>query len=277
MAVMIVHASIDERGKIAGGAAGDQTGREVCTRNWYSKPWDTHLRYKDPEIARKAAEIGQKLANSNLVGYDQGGRNSLYAALKKNGFNVDAYIKSGVKTEADCSSFVYACYACLIPEMRSDTNAPVTSTIPTIFKKYGFTVSTAKKYLENDKELMVGDILDKKSSHVVMAITAGANAPKPAPAYTTVHNGVDYSHVFDPVYYNNKYGDLNNAFKGDKAKLFQHFITYGMKEGRQAKADFNVSVYRERYIDLRNAFKADLPSYYKHFCIYGIKEGRKAT
>ena len=40
MAVKIGHASIDENGKAAGGKAGDQTGREVCVRDWdwYNKP-----------------------------------------------------------------------------------------------------------------------------------------------------------------------------------------------------------------------------------------------
>ena len=37
MAVKIGHASIDERGKISGGKAGDQTGKEVCIRDWYNK------------------------------------------------------------------------------------------------------------------------------------------------------------------------------------------------------------------------------------------------
>ena len=114
MSVTICHASIDERGKANSGAAGDQTGREVCTRAWYSKPWDTMLRYKDASIAKKAAEIAKKLAKSNLVGYDQYQRNTLYQALKKNNWDVDKYIKSGVKTETDCSAFMYACYGIYI-------------------------------------------------------------------------------------------------------------------------------------------------------------------
>ena len=31
--IKIGHASIDENGKITGGKAGDQTGKEVCIRN----------------------------------------------------------------------------------------------------------------------------------------------------------------------------------------------------------------------------------------------------
>ena len=35
MAVKIGSARIDERGKISGGAAGNQTGKELSTQNWY--------------------------------------------------------------------------------------------------------------------------------------------------------------------------------------------------------------------------------------------------
>ena len=59
----IVHASISENGTDGwdGRAkAGDQTGREVFVRDWYSKPWDIMLRYKDKEISKKASEIAVK-------------------------------------------------------------------------------------------------------------------------------------------------------------------------------------------------------------------------
>ena len=41
----IVHASINENGGITGGKTGDQTGKEICIRPYYDKPWDYHLRY----------------------------------------------------------------------------------------------------------------------------------------------------------------------------------------------------------------------------------------
>ena len=46
--VYIGSARIDERGKASGGQAGDQTGKEVSTQNWYlhSKGWVV-LRPKD--------------------------------------------------------------------------------------------------------------------------------------------------------------------------------------------------------------------------------------
>lgn len=43
----IVHASIDENGTIVGRKQGDQTGREICLRSFYtpSYGWDYHFRY----------------------------------------------------------------------------------------------------------------------------------------------------------------------------------------------------------------------------------------
>jgi hypothetical protein len=131
------------------------------------------LRYKDATIAAKASEIGVKLANSNLVGYDQGQRNTLYAELKKNNFDVDKYIKSGVKTETDCSAFQYAIYCCLIPAMRQDGNAPTTSTMKSFFTKYGFTAYTDSKYLTSDSYLLKGDVLVAEGKHTVQNITTG--------------------------------------------------------------------------------------------------------
>lgn len=46
----LVEASNDEKGGIGIGAMpGDQTGKEICIRNYYDYPWDYILRYKDTE------------------------------------------------------------------------------------------------------------------------------------------------------------------------------------------------------------------------------------
>ena len=88
------------------------------------------------------------------------------------------------------------------------------------------------------------------------------------------YKGLDYSPVFDPVFYDNKYRDLHAAFGGNAVSLFQHFTTYGMKERRQAKVDFDVVAYASRYNDLRQAFGENWPAYYEHYCRFGIAEGR---
>lgn len=41
----LVHASINEKGTIKGGQAGDQTGGEITVRGYYDYPWDCVLRY----------------------------------------------------------------------------------------------------------------------------------------------------------------------------------------------------------------------------------------
>lgn len=91
------------------------------------------------------------------------------------------------------------------------------------------------------------------------------------------YQGSDYSLVFDPTYYSNIYQDLKNAFGTNATNLFNHFCTYGMKEGRIASANFNVNKYKEYYEDLRNAFGNNLPLYYQHYITYGYKEKRKCV
>lgn len=88
---------------------------------------------------------------------------------------------------------------------------------------------------------------------------------------------VDYSLVFDPVFYSNAYPDLQTAFGTDSAKLFRHFCQYGMKEGRIASSSFHVRRYQSYHADLRKAFGSELPLYYRHYILYGYKEHRKCT
>lgn len=45
----VVHASINEKGTTTGGKSGDQTGKEICTRTFYTPKygWDYHFRLKE--------------------------------------------------------------------------------------------------------------------------------------------------------------------------------------------------------------------------------------
>lgn len=94
---------------------------------------------------------------------------------------------------------------------------------------------------------------------------------------TTVYDGVDYSAVYDYNYYVAKYADIAAAFPNDDSAVLKHFVTYGMREGRQAIGAFNVSSYYYQYADLRRAFGTDLPQYYLHYIRYGKAEGRAGT
>lgn len=57
MSVLIGHAVMDENGGIDGAIAGDQTGKEIATRQWYkrTKGWHTYLEPTDRTMGKKAA------------------------------------------------------------------------------------------------------------------------------------------------------------------------------------------------------------------------------
>lgn len=103
-----------------------------------------------------------------------------------------------------------------------------------------------------------------------------------APNYHTMTKRVDfdagiYNAVFDVNYYKNRYPDLQKAFGNDYGAYLNHFLTYGMKEGRQASETFDVKYYKSKYGDLQKAFGNNLKAYYEHFLTYGIKEGRQGS
>jgi surface antigen len=90
-------------------------------------------------------------------------------------------------------------------------------------------------------------------------------------------NGCDYSPVFDPVYYVNKYPDLMAAFGMNANSLWLHFQLFGMNEFRQASEEFDPKAYKERYSDLVQAYGDNNPMYYWHYCYFGKAEGRIGT
>ena len=172
IAIKIGHASIDENNKIKNGQAGDQTGKEVCIRTWYSKPWQYILRCKDSEKAEMMAQACESGCNNPNIGYDQNQRNTLNTQAKKVGYKLQN-IKA--KCECDCSSFMTVCaQAAGINVPYNGTNAPTTSTMKTAFTSTGqFEVLTSSKYLTSDAFLKRGDILVKPGSHTVMALENG--------------------------------------------------------------------------------------------------------
>ena len=99
-----------------------------------------------------------------------------------------------------------------------------------------------------------------------------------------VKNGIDYSYVFDPIFYADSNSDLKAAFGYDQTKLFNHFLTNGCKESsRYGKtiSTFNVLVYASHNPDLVNAFGAlnanNAINYYNHYCTNGHNENRRAV
>lgn len=167
--VKIAHASIDERGKISGGQAGNQTGKELCIRAWYNKPWNVLMRFKLPAMRKKVADGMRKAVKNLLIGYGQNNRNSLLV----NARNVD-YDPSRVTTpcETDCSALVtLACIYAGIPEkaLVVDGNSATTSTLRSRLQATGMVdVYVGKEYTATTENLLVGDILLSEGHHVAV-------------------------------------------------------------------------------------------------------------
>ncbi len=94
---------------------------------------------------------------------------------------------------------------------------------------------------------------------------------------TSTANGSNYSSVYSFNTYETTYADMKAVFGLDDIGALNHFINYGMAEGRQATPEFNVYVYKNRYPDLQSTFGNNLKLYYLHYQNYGKSEGRTAS
>ncbi len=80
--------------------------------------------------------------------------------------------------------------------------------------------------------------------------------------------------VFNAKYYADQYKDLYDAFGYDETLLYNHFLKYGLNEGRVMNPVIDIVKYRDSYEDLDNAFGNDWDAYVQHYIEYGIKEKR---
>ena len=195
MAVRIGHASGDENSKATGGNAGDQTGKEVCIRNWYlhNKGWVV-LRCNDAGKREKIAEAMEKACANNQIGYDQNQRNTLFNNVKSVGFDPSKTTKN---VEVDCSALVRVCVAYAYGE--DVVGNITTATEPAALTKTGlFTKYTSDEYCKSSDYLLRGDILcTATKAHTVVVLDNGAkanatptvNAGKPAETVHTVVKG----------------------------------------------------------------------------------------
>lgn len=167
MSVTIGHASIDERGRARGGAAGDQTGREVCTRAWYNKPWTVVLRPKNAAVAEKMAKAMEAACANNNIGYDQSQRTTLFAQAQANGWNIAA-IKT--KCETDCSALIAVCVNAAGVTVSKDIYTG--NEKQALINTGQFTAYTGRDYIASDAKLKRGDVL-LGSGHTAMVLSNG--------------------------------------------------------------------------------------------------------
>lgn len=224
MSVKIGHASIDENGNATGGAAGDQTAKEVCTRNWYTKGWNVLLRPKSAALAEKSAQACEAACNNANIGYDQGGRNTLHTKAKAVGYDLG---KITAACECDCSSLMHVCAIAGGANLPYGSNGYTTRTMVAAFVKSGdYEKLTDSKYLTSDKYLRRGDILVKEGSHTVMVLGNGEQAAADAPTAGTTAPKKDNA----TVYYSVRLPLLASGSEGAAVKNLQHLlIAHGEK------------------------------------------------
>ena len=76
-------------------------------------------------------------------------------------------------------------------------------------------------------------------------------------------------YVFDAQYYAERYPELKEIYGTDEAKLYAHFITYGIEEGRCASPYFDVVYYtNQNNINLTEYVKGDYEKAMNHFITY---------
>lgn len=167
--VYIGSARIDERGKASGGQAGDQTGKEVSTQNWYdhSKGWIV-LRPKDGAKAQKIAKGMRSACDNPNIGYDQTNNQSLWNLVKDKGFDP---AKADKPCETDCARLVRVC--CAYAGIMADDF--YTATEATVLMRTGeFIKLTDSKYTDAPDYLGAGDILVTRSKgHTAVVLSNG--------------------------------------------------------------------------------------------------------
>jgi hypothetical protein len=177
----IGHASINEKGKASGGKAGDQTGKEICIRNYYvyKGGWSYVLRCVNPYVANNMATVMEAICNNPFIGYDQPYRNTAYILWLKYG-SIGAI---NTPCSTDCSASVTLATIAGFKASNVDlsfnygSNAPTTKTMKKVFRDTGkFILLTDKKYLTKGDYLKRGDILVKEGHHTVMVLDDGINA-----------------------------------------------------------------------------------------------------
>ena len=135
----------------------------------------------------------------------------------------------------------------------------------------------------NKPRLMAMGLSLMMGASSLMPMTAYAAPKVKAPAYeqtakTLTTQDIDMLRtLFDARAYARMYPEVVAVFGNNTQALFNHFIQYGLAEGRQINSTFNVNAYRSAYGDLNKAFGNNIINYYQHFVLFSAAENRTVT
>lgn len=175
MAIRIGHASLSENGTI-NGTKGDSTKKEVCTRNWYSKPWDYMAIHPDANVREKHAAAVEAACNNNNIGYGQADRNTAYNEAKAVSFDLS---KIANKCNCDCSALQnLAAVASGAKGVTYGSNGWTTRSMKSALKAAGYKIIEDTGILASSTYCVRGAIYVKAGSHTVCGLDNGSNYKK---------------------------------------------------------------------------------------------------
>ncbi len=165
MGIVFGSARYDENGGITGGTAGDQTGQEVSTQDYYmhEKGWYC-LRPKTVSNASAIASAMQDACDNDNIGYDQNQRLTLWNQINGTGVKIKNVTTA---CECDCSSLVRCC---IYQATGTDVGNITTSTLATKCASSG--LFEDKFEVTSESELYTGDVLvTKTKGHCVIVVS----------------------------------------------------------------------------------------------------------
>lgn len=170
MKVILGHAVCSESGGKYG-TPGDQTGKELRLQNWYisGDGWKAVFRWKDKELAKRAAKYVKECCESVHVGYsqslDETGRESLDRIAAKYKYDIDKLIEF---VNCDCSTLM----ASAVRSVDGNVNRGMSTGTEEaeLSKSKLFTELKDSKYLTKPDDLEVGDIL-WRVGHTAMVVS----------------------------------------------------------------------------------------------------------
>ena len=163
-------AHIDENGRATGGKRGDQTGREVCSVEYYDYPWDYVLRYcgaKPKTVRNRMMQTAWILAKKNKVGYSQSDRDSLFDAMMARKFSMKKLLTIP-KCNTDCSAFIGVVVSCALVPIHLYSFVPSdiwTGNEAEYLMKRGFKKKRKDIDFETGEGLLPGDMLVNTLCH----------------------------------------------------------------------------------------------------------------
>ncbi len=274
------------------GVAESTDGRDVKKENKWATRNVMSILYKSIDRAKQVYDNGN--ASQNQVDYAnstlENAIGNFYASLKHGSLNKTkpATNQSAILNDIEYAPvYNYKYYIENNPDVMLACNGDKAACLRH-FVNYGMQEGRqgcewfdVNYYRDNYDDLRYAYGTDLKS-YYMHYINYGKNENRSgslntAPNMPVVSDSVDYSSVYDYDYYISHNPDIMSAYGGDRSSTLNHFINYGMQEGRQGCEWFDVNSYKNANKDLRAIFKNDLKSYYIHYIYYGLNEGRTAV